>query len=228
MGTIGVLVTSCESFAPATLPRLLESLQRAGVPPDAVRVVIGDCEVDEDGEPLGGVRVHRRRTAMLDNNGLAWLAEDESWRVDWVAYLHDTCTVHPRFWTECDRVVQGLDDGIACAKLRAANSMGMGLYRAAWVRSPPASSLLRAMHTEDLEGRAALKQRLDELEDTLFKLAESHGHGVVALQPDCEVHGQAVMEFGTQTKRRLEFYPVPGVYKLKANWGGDTLLKLRL
>lgn len=224
---IGVLITSCDGFAPSTLPPLLASLAEAGVPPDAVRVVVGDCAEASDGAWPGGQLVHRRRTAMLDNNGLAWLASDPAsaaWAADWVLYLHDTCRVHPRLWTRLRRAVDACAAGAAdCARLRAAHSMGMGLYRVAWVRGAAARARLAGMHTEDVAGRPALKQRLEALEDTLFKLAESGAGSVVVLQEECELEDTRLCAYGTGTRRRVEYYAVPGVYKLKANWGQGGL-----
>ena len=228
MAAIGVLINSCASYAPKTLGPLLASLEEAAVPPSAIRVVIGDCPVACDEQDAGGVSMHRRRTAMLDNNGFAWAALDPmgtSWDVEWLVYLHDTCTVHPDFWAGCRDAVAGLR-GVDCARLRPSNSMGMGLYRTSWVRGPAVRACMADMYSEDGGGRLGLKHRLGELEDTLFKLAERDGVGVVAtLQRQCTVKPPRAA-YGTATKRLTEFYAVPGIYKLKANWGQNSSMTL--
>lgn len=228
----GVLITSCASYADHALPRLLGSLAAAGVPPDRVRVVIGDCEADRDGKS-DGVWVHERRYAMLDNNGLAWACLEDGlagWPgVDWVVYLHDTCAVDADFWGTCARLAARDLREADCGRLVRHNSMGMGLYRAAWLRSPAVVARLAELETRDAGARLRLKQRLDVLEDTLFKLADQGGGRVVTLAHGFRCDGRAERVYGPQCSARLaEHYSPPGILKFKANWGQGAALKVDL
>lgn len=227
----GVLITSCVAYAGSALPRLLASLEAAGVPPDRVRVVVGDCEVDRDGT-MGGVAVHERRYAMLDNTGLAWACLEDGlagWDVDWIAYLHDTCAVDPEFWSSCARLVTDTLRDADCGRLVRHNSMGMGLYRADWLRSPAVVACLRGLETRDAGGRLRLKQRLDVLEDTLFKLADQGAGRVVTLADGFEYAADPERTYGPGcSARRAEHYSSPGITKFKANWGQEAVLKIDL
>lgn len=223
MSGCGVLITSCDSYADHALPGLLRSLEAAGVPPDRVRVVIGDCAADREADK-DGMRVYERRYAMMDNNGLAWACLEDglaTWPgVDWVVYLHDTCVVETDFWGTCARLVARELCEADCGRLVPHNSMGMGLYRVAWLRSPAVVACLRELETRDTGGRLQLKQRLDVLEDTLFKLADRGAGRVINLADDFECDGRADHSYGPEcSARRVERYSPPGILKLKANWG---------
>ena len=228
---LGVLVTSCAAYADRALPRLLGSLAAAGVPPDNVRAVVGDCAADADTD-RDGVLVHERRYAMLDNTGLAWACLEgglAGWKdVEWVVYLHDTCVVDPEFWTTSARVVARDLRDADCGRLVRHNSMGLGFYRASWLREPAVIARLRELETRDPEARLELKQRLDVLEDTLFKLAD-RGDGRVVTLADGFQCALVDRTYGPECcARRAERYFPPGIVKFKANWGQEAHLKVAL
>ena len=99
--------------------------------------------------------------------------------------------------------------------------------RVAWLRGAAVRHRLAELYTERIDTKAQRKQLLGELEDTLFKLAEQGAGTIRCLQADCTAHGVCTV-YGTTTKRLVEFYAQPGIFKLKANWGQDVLLKVQL
>ena len=245
---MGVVITTCRSYAPVAVPPLLRSLRRAGVPDEAVHVVVGECQEVGD-ERVDGVWHHRRRYCNLDNNGLMWLGLEAKtdqctapewvapewvapeWVApEWVVYLHDTCLVAPHFWARTLRVVASLPPRAACVRLHRPFSMGMGLYRTAWVQSPRVAAYLRRLVNLDPGKTAALKRNLRVLEDTLFKFANPTKCLTLANKYTVAARNLVLADYreaaADAVPRLVEYYATPGVYKLKANY--DPRRKLTL
>lgn len=223
-----VVINSCASYADQTLPPLLESLRVAGVPSERVCVVIGDCEADRDATK-DDVKVYERRYAMLDNNGLAWacLEPHQLQGTDWIVYLHDTCAVDPDFWKACSFLTASFTN-VDCVRLVPRDSMGMGFYRVAWLHTPAVVLRMEDLKTYDTAGRVHLKQRLDILEDTLFKLASAGAGKLMTLADGFQCTDISRVYGPACEPRRVESYFPPGIHKFKANWGQETYLKVSL
>lgn len=220
-----VVINSCVGYCPVSVPPLLESLETAGVPREAIHVVVGECEQDDDVEE-GGVQVHRRRWCNLDNNGLLWLTRDHPKPAPWVVYLHDTSLVAEQFWSECRAVVSDLSaqqPPVSCARLHSPFSMGMGFYSVDWLQSKPVGRCMEALVNLDPHKKEEMKRDLEQLEDTLFKFALSGQGRCETLPNGCEVVERSKTMYGTAVPRIVEYYRCPGVYKIKANWGPEAL-----
>lgn len=218
-----VVVNTCLGYHRVTVPPLLESLGKAGVPMEAVRVVVGECEEERDACE-GGIWHHYRRWCNLDNNGMLWLTQEAHNVTPWVMYLHDTSLVEAEtFWSECQTIVSERFPDADCIRLHHPFSMGMGFYKTEWLRSEPVRRYMEGLVCYDPQKKMELKQNLDVLEDTLFKFAEAGHGGCANLGNAYKVvdHGRTM--YGTSVPRMVEFYRHPGIYKIKANWDPGML-----
>lgn len=219
-----VVITSCLAYADSTLPPLLASLDKAGVPKDHIHVVVGECDADDD-VMQDGIAMHRRTWCNIDNNGLMWVCMEQPPLQDWIVYLHDTSYVADSFWESCRAIVDSVEPGTTCIRLHAPFSMGMGFYSLAWVTSQAVQDYMRGLLNYDLAAKPGIKADLCVLEDTLFKFAE-RGHGDCMTLPNAySVVDSNVQMYGTKTPRLVEYYSTPGVYKVKANWGQSHVMK---
>lgn len=222
---VKVVVNTCEGYFRVSVPRLLDSLWRAGVPRNEVIVVVGESEDPRD-EIIDDVKYVFRGTYNIDNNGLVWLAEEHEFEIDeWIVYLHDTTEVDDDFWVKVLDLARGLRCN--CARLVPWNSMGMGLYRASWLASAGVRDFMTGIKNLDPGKKLAIKNDLAALEDTLFKFAGSECETLknpYVVDPD----PRQSKPYGTDTPRIVEHYPIPGIRKFKANWGQSRVLKCDL
>lgn len=228
MARVAVVINTCEAYESVTVPILLKSLAAAGVPTEAVHVVVGECDAERDEGQ--GPFVHRRSTINIDNNALLWLTQEPEAcaDVDVVMILHDTCYVDAEFWTKITasaNALWGMHD-MHCMRIYNP-SMGMGLYKVDWLKSPQVAAYLAGMRNTDPSNKHALKHSLVTLEDTLFK-ATWLGRAADMPGMDRVLVDEHVHMYGTDVPRILEYYPAAGVFKVKANWGQSWTLLTRL
>jgi hypothetical protein len=226
-----VLVNTCAGYEPVATPPLLASLAAAGVPPECTFVVVGESAADEQlpPGPHGETRI-ARRYINIDNNGLLWACERDNRALDafdWVFYTHDTSYVHAEFWSRARALVRdrlaGSND--LCCKLHRTFSMGMGFYRASWLRdSDDLRAYLATLINYDPGRKTAIKNNLNVLEDTLFKYAQRTCNRCGHLANNQVVQARGVRMYNSDVPRILEYWESPGVYKVKANWGQSRTL----
>lgn len=239
---INVVITTCMAYAPFTVPPLVKTMLAAGVPPDAIHVVVGESRVTADAvqhivsppgvkppalpglpAPLAPVQYHYVPYCNIDNNGLMWLTQSETLPLPaegWIMLLHDTCLVASHFWDMCGRVVADLAGDADAIMMHLPFSMGIGFYRLGWLRTPEVVRYMRSLCNVDPANIAAIKANAGVTEDTLFKyVIINGGKGKLrALKNTRESELMSNNPYGTNTPRLAEYYAVPGVYKLKANW----------
>jgi hypothetical protein len=218
-----IVVNTCKDYFKHTVPPLLASLEAAQVPQNAIFVVVGDCEANEE-HTLEGIRYIFRRYSNLDNNGLMWITQETPpYLADWVCYLHDTSLVTTDFWRNVFAIINNPTTTRApCTRLYEHHSMGMGFYRTDWLCSPPVKQYMATLVNEDTSKRQEIKNNLDVLEDTLFTFADvCH-----TLENEYTVVETGRTMYGTDTPRIVEYYRLPGIYKIKANWKLPVFVKL--
>lgn len=224
MESLAIVVNSCAGYYDKTVPPLLDSLRAADVPMNAVHVVVGDARDTSDATLSNGVSYHFRKWCNLDNNGMLWLTMEHPDSIHqqfkWVLYLHDTTLVEPaHFWDSANKTVQEHNQA-QCIRIHQPFSMGIGFYRVDWLFSNDVSNYMNSLVNYDAsnERKMAMKRNLEVLEDTLFKHAmRGHGH-IVTLPNVYNVVERNKRMYGTDMPRIVEFYSIPGIYKIKANW----------
>lgn len=226
MQKIAVVINTCAEFAPRAVPVLVESLRAANVCVQDIHVVVGECDAASESFDQG-VAWHFRESCNIDNNGLMWLSleADSCAAYDWVFYLHDTCLVSAGFWEGCRAIASAAAPHVHCIRLYAPYSMGMGLYRVSWLKSAAVRAVLTKLHNTDASRKVALKTDLGVLEDTVFKAfprCRATLRNVPTRTTAC------VSLYGTDTPRVLEFYAIPGIFKLKSNWGQSKTMTTTL
>lgn len=215
---LAVVVNSCSQYARATLPPLLESLRAAGVPAAHVFVVVGDAPAHDTLVGPAGYEVaaKHRPWCNMDNNAFVWIADegDALRGFDWIFYTHDTSLVDPGFYESAMRLCENAPPGTDAYKLQRNHSMSTGLYRvrALWDVGAAISATKNLDPARTLEVKAMC-------EDSVFRLLR----GVDALPNEYTVESEGVTMYGTDVPRIVEHWVVPGLRKVKANWGQAPL-----
>jgi len=250
---IWILVNTCHSYYPKTVPALLESLMDlGGVPVGRVIVVVGETEpgapdIKCRGIAESGAAVRFVPWANLDNNALIWASGAGSGVTydtpgapaalpddGWLFYLHDTCAVTDGFWGKVVSRAEALENMTPrplAAKLHGPYSMSCGFYSVAGLRRAKIrEDLARRVNLDRSEAaRMRIKKDLWTLEDHVFRLLEREFAGALWVYPNKrEVIARDVTPYETGTARIYEFYADPGVVKKKANYGEGKDLHLEL
>lgn len=223
-----IVINSCANYYVRAVPPLLETLVKANVPMDCLHVVVGDATAQIDETSDNGVTYHHRQWCNIDNNGLLWVTQERPSALSdamWILYLHDTSLVddNPTFWDAAYKVISDHETLFDCVRLHQPFSMGMGFYKVEWLLKPHVASYLNQLVNYDVNRKPAIKAGLHILEDTLFKFA-LQGHGRLATLPNVyQVVEREKRMYGSDVPRIVEYYAIPGIYKIKANWNADNL-----
>ena len=223
-----VVINSCKDYYKKTVQPLMESLEKANVPKDSIFVVVGDCDKDEE-MVIEGVAYIFRRYCNIDNNGILWLTQEKpSFIKEWVMYLHDTSLVAPEFWkNSTDITKEHLAKETTCLKLYGNHSMSMGFYKREWLYSDPIKEHMKTMLNYDINNRQSIKNDIESTEDALFKYAQrGRGGKCIIMNEKYDIVDHNKNIYGTNTRRIIEFYKIPGLYKIKANFGPPLNINL--
>lgn len=116
---LGILVASNVNYADATLPLLLGSMERAGVPRDRVLVILAQCPNEQDGEvgEVMGWRTLKTFQNSWEYSSMAAASRypDKMPPTEYLFVLHDTSEVLPDFWEKMhlEFPIQGHIDMVA-------------------------------------------------------------------------------------------------------------------
>lgn len=220
-----IIINSCLNFYEKTVPILLETLQKAAVPNDRIFVVIGESESDRS-EIINGIHYIFRRYCTIDNNGLLWITQEQAdhpeLNTKWIFYIHDTCFVHHDFWKRSLDIMNAVDENAHCIMLQNQYSMGIGFYKLEWLYTDDVKLYMSSKINYDPNNKSKIKWDPDT-EDTLFKYAKRTNKNVYSLENCCKVIDNNKNIYGTNTQRMIEYWEIPGIYKMKANWPGIHL-----
>jgi hypothetical protein len=241
---VHVAVNSLAMYA-APRARLLRDLAAAGVPMRQVHVFLGGSEskaaASADGgrylDEASGAWHYRVPHNSVDFTAMVHIAENAPLFEDvtqWF-YLHDTTSVGANFWANATRwCTRGLP---ACALplTRYLPTSSMGLYDAAFLRTPAALSNISVLKNRRATGMR-WKIRGVGWEDKLFKVcdAESTDAPIRRFTRRCEnrtlgrrtcicngltIDTTPVRVYGEDsTPRQVWRYDCADVSKFKANW----------
>lgn len=218
-----IVINTCEGYQSVSLPVLLQSLAMAGIPPESLLVVCGQCPVPESAT-VDGMRVRRVPYTAEALTGLIHVSESDDVTTDWVLYIQDTMAVGEEFgpriletYRQMMERPSGSTTGLLAVKLLDHFSLSVGFYEVAWLRE------LR----EEIRG---------------FKVMAADEHAMRDIKTWCEdkifdmcppgrilhlsefVNRKDMGEFRyseTSASRRIEHYPVLDLYKFKS-WYGDV------
>lgn len=216
---IRIAVASCKAFSEKTLPILIPSLLKAGVPPDDIVI-------------FEGGHAHEAQLASTVEH---WLVTHNSFEytplievalrempADYWFLMHDTCEVGPAF---LDRLY-GIPDTLpAKVAMRSFPSMSMGAYRYDYLLRQT-KPLLEARNFDlSHEGMKAKKawglHREDHIlwrdhTETTFVYPRIDGHPEMLVKELPNPYGSGVV-------RRAEYFPSLDVTKYKSNWGQTSI-----
>lgn len=213
-----IVINSCCQYYAKTVPILLETLKTAGVPDDHIYVVVGESDTDRS-ELIDGIKYIFRRYCNIDNNGLLWITQERpELQSEWIFYMHDTCYVHQEFWTKCCTIVKEVKPDTKCTMLQNNYSMGIGFYNLKWLYTDDVVTFMASKINYDPNNKSKIKWDGDT-EDTLFKYAKRTNQAWASLHNTCRTVENDKNIYGTCTKRIIEYWEIPGLYKVKANFG---------
>lgn len=202
--SIGYIVSTNIMYMDVTLPKLLASMEKIGIPHSDVVIFVG-----RHGHYLDKRLDHCYRHVYLPYGGFEKTALIGATEVDLpfshAFLLHDTCVVGERFH---ERIQNGtnLDADVTSTNNALCD---FGAYRVAFLKHiAPYLHRLKDMtkHTAIAEEGAIYRQHM----------------GITAEYPhngrECEIIGHAD-PYKTGVARMIEYYPAIDMYKYKANYG---------
>lgn len=243
---VHIAINSLSSYS---VPRahLLRELSVAGVPMQQVHLFLGDSPVAAASGGVDGGRFvdeasgawhYRVPHNSVDFTAMVHIAENaplfaavEQW-----FYMHDTASVGPHFWSNATRWCTSGLPACALPLTRWLPTSSMGLYDAAFLRSPAAVSNISAL--KNSRGASGMRWKIRGVgwEDKLFKVCD-------AVSPDapirrftrrCEnktlgrrtcicnglsIASQPVSVYGAgSTPRQVWRFDCADIAKYKANW----------
>lgn len=231
-----IVVNTCASYAPVTLPVLFESLDRAGVPRAATLVVVGQCPGGRlpEGLPGGTTYAAVEYTAECLT---ALVAAPDLVDTPWIFLLQDTMAVGPEFPARVQRAYELLSERsdpsaagtssshapssssspLKCVRLLDRFSMSVGFYDVAWLRT------LGLRERFARPGDCDVREIKRWSEDAVFDLAPPGGEAHLAEHDDpAQRRVQGEMRYVPGGRARtVEHYPVLDLTKCKS-WDGDA------
>lgn len=226
-----VVVTTCKSYAPTTIPAFLETFRHCGVPTAALKIVVGQCDGQHECDALSrleseGVTVVTVPYGVEALTGVVAVANGELATTPWFVYVQDSCLVGPDFATRVAQVLKHADEPrFDVVKLLDTFSLSVGMYRSEWVKSKAADLNAHRIFAFDTDSMRRMKMHI---EDKAFQMADPARTLVLGRFSDPKDR-LLVGEFrypGSATRREVEHYPSLDLYKLKS-WMGQSVPKYR-
>ena len=211
-------ISSHLDFHTSTLPILVPSLIKCGVPPCDIIVAIAGCRRKRASRKLYGVKCDFVTHNSFDLTGLINVIE-RGYRSDYWFLMHDTCFAGPDFYNLVRRIPENLPDSVA---LKREFSMNMGAYSQKYLRRIKAELLSCRNSSLDPASIQKCKQWAVEHED-IFLHPIRHVYG-----NDEPVITTGVSVYRTGTPRNIEYYRQLDLHKVKANWHAKAVYSVRL
>lgn len=225
MKPLAYLVSSHFSYSMLTLPKLLPSMRRAGIPRENIFVIVCGCRRDFD---MAGPDCTFWFVRHESRNFCTFVeavnpARDLS-RFDHVFCLLDTCEAGPRFGKLSADFDRSLDAVAAHPLMEERLAMSdIGAYSLAHLRSQ--AGLIDTFCDAEIQVNY-------DFEGKMFGLAERRafygGDG------GRKIYADPADIYGTGTLRITEHYTAVDLFKFKSNWGqnrdaaGNVVLKDRI
>lgn len=216
---VTLVVSTCATYAPTTVPHLMASLAAAGVSPDDVLVVCGQAPETEGAAEVSvrcPARVRRTPLSHAESVALCYVARHlDLLPTEWAFFMHDTMAALPNFVEkvlEIHRAVLSTTRADV-VKLLDRFSMSVAFVRKEWIarHADRLWGMLRRLDTDDDVRRLKMV-----CEDAAFQGAH-HVH-LGTFDGDRRVVG--TMRYAPDAAERLvEEYPFAGLIKYKSWYG---------
>jgi hypothetical protein len=202
-----------------SLPVLLDSFDKIGVPDHQIVAVIGDSEngtLPEDVlRYIGQKRVYFVPYNAIDLNALAFVSEHDVIHTPWIFAMHDTVRAGPQFYVKaCDiykNTVYPSEKNVW--QLLDCLSMSMGFVRTSWLKTIDFSDVKLIKPSEE-----EFRNLKSWIEDDPFHKTDNKGYlSKYGNQEDLGYFRYA----GTTFNRKHEYYSVMDMHKFKS-WYGQS------
>ena len=195
---IKFLISSNLEYLNITTPKLIKSLNLAGVTDDKIAICINSTDKEESLQKSTGLTTHYFKTSMYEYvNFLGALLYDND-----IFFLHDTCEVQPNFLNLLSHHIR--DKNFDCVRLKQGYSNNIGLYKNHYIK--------KIKDRIEQINKDMSKQQAIRLEDSFFGGQVLYLQGDPIVFPPRDVYNQGQM-------RRVEVYESIGLIKYKSHWG---------
>ena len=132
--SIAVIINSCYEYYETTAPIIIQSAKIAGIPPQNIYIVVGQCDFESDQiEVCADCNLIFCKYANIDYNGVIYFTQtklgiEEFQKYDYFFYTHDTCEFLESFWVNIQKYI-GIPNYI---KLEYVCSKTMGFLNVKW------------------------------------------------------------------------------------------------
>lgn len=237
---VALIVNTCQAFYETTIPRFIESAQKANVPAEHIYVVVGEADESNYFHTTQNHHVAYCPYKNIDYNAAIYLTQTQDGRrilqtYDYFFYIHDTAELIPHFWEKINIYAQKCaENNTPYIKLAPTHTKNIGLLSTQWFLQRESqthffqsiintnSDLKRDYKTGNFPNKQWLYDNIQGLcpwnlgEDCLFVY---DGQEPVGEWFHNHVDRFITHLYGSQEPRLASIYKEPGLIKFQKNWG---------
>lgn len=108
--SVAIIINSCYEYYQTTAPIIINSAKIAGIPPQNIYIVVGQCDYESDIESCDDCNFIFCKYANIDYNGVIYFTQskrgrEELQKYDYFFYTHDTCEFLENFWINIQKYI---------------------------------------------------------------------------------------------------------------------------
>jgi hypothetical protein len=233
--TLAIVVNSCVSFSPTTMPIFLDSMRLARIPLSNVYCILGESDVDSI-DTSNEYTVIKTRFCNVDNTAAVYLTQTDHGRsilnaYTHIFYTHDTVRFLEGFWTTIQTYLPSCS---SYRKLQESATKTTGLLHSQWFLREK-SKVMKYLANTDIDKRYAYKSSIgipNEAdirancshlpqwlnEDVIFDFKDDFGATGDWFVKNADVPTHFEDIYGTGTVRKAYVYNPPGIIKYQKNF----------
>lgn len=242
MEKLALIVNTCQAFYETTVPKFIESAQKAKIPPEHIYVVVGESDIEKPFQ-LSQTQTHNVCYCPyknIDYNAAIYLTQTQDGKkilekYDYFFYIHDTAELMSFFWEKINQHTQkAIENNTPYIKLAVTHTKNIGLIQSKWFLQRENdthffqsiintnSDLKRDYKTGNFPNKQWLYDNITGLcpwnlgEDCMFIYDGQRPVG------DCfinHVDMYITQLYGSSEQRLASIYNDPGLIKFQKNWG---------
>jgi hypothetical protein len=234
MNSLAIIINSCEKFYKITIPKIIESAEKANIPLSCIYVVVGECDIETDILQYNGYHLVFCKFVNIDYNGILYFTQTERGlqelqKYKHFFYIHDTSLFMDFFWEKIHRYLEYCTSYI---KLTPIYSKNIGLFQVEWFIQNKKDlfeyfiNYDKTLAYEIKKGIYKNESIIREKYKNLFHLNED---SVFLFDENCNPIGHYFIndkieyldKIYNDDERLVSIYKEPGIIKFQKNYGKE-------
>jgi hypothetical protein len=207
---INIAIATHKNFLDKTLPILIPSLIQSNIDPKSIYVFVSGCD-SSDNKIIEDINYYYLNHNTFELSPLIEIVDKEIESEYWFL-IHDTCKVGPKFKELLYSIPENKPDRIS---LKPWPSMSIGLYRYDYLLKN--KDKLLSIKNTDHSPESTLKWKKWAVDNEDYILTYN-GSNVMTYGNHPYITLDYKDWYGSDIKRRTEYYPQLDLYKKKSNW----------